>query len=224
MLASQFLTDVNYNLRGTDDDAPAFDSQEGTYWISILNRKKRELYEDVTKTWSNTFDGTRTVGTISADAEPSYDLDEDFIAPSDKVYVISSTGQRTDYELVKPNERPYRQRYAYIAGMDPQVLYFSNEIATGEQIIGGTLYVPGYYMPDDVTSATDTIPFLTPDWAVLAVAAEIAGNDIIYEDKEANLTAKANNLYSLMVKRNRRGTYSNPRVSPIVVPYRRGIR
>lgn len=224
MQVSEFITRLNYVLRGTDDDAPSSGSDEWSYWVDTLNRKKNELYEDVTKQWRNTYDGTRSIGTISASAALTFDTEDDFLAPSDHVYVITTAGQRVEYEIVQPQERSPHKRQVYIAGMNPQILYFSDEVVAGENIVGGTLYLPGYYMPEDVASDNDDLPFLDPNWGVMASAAEIAGNDIVYEDKEANLTAKANNLYSLMVKKNRRGTYGSPRVAPTVVRRIRGMR
>ena len=80
--------------------------------------------------------------------------------------------------------------------------------------MGGTLYVPGYYRPADLTQASDTLNVPDPYWAVMAVAAEVAASDVVYEDKEANLNAKANALYMQMGRDNRRGTYASPSVSP----------
>lgn len=226
MTGAQFLTAVNYALRGTDDEAPAWGDEEALYWLAILNRKKNELYEDVTKLWVNTFDGTRSIGTITASSTPSYDLEDDFLAPSDRIYVVTddSDPQTIYYDLAKPQERTTRTQHAYIAGFDPQILYFSTEILSGDQIVGGTLYVPGYYMPDDVATETATLPFLDPYWAVMAVAAEIAFNDIVYEDRAEKLNSQANNLYTLMVRKNRRGTYANPRTTPTAVTRIQGVR
>jgi hypothetical protein len=145
VLTSEFLVEVNDALRGTDDDAPTFGDDEANYWVRILNRKKRELYEDVTQTWANTFDGTRTLGTISASATPTFDTEDDFLAPSDKVYVVTTEDQVVEYNVIKPQERLRFRREVYIAGMDPQVLYFSKEINEDENIVGGTLFLPGYY-------------------------------------------------------------------------------
>lgn len=52
MTLSEAVTRINYALRGTDDSAPSLTSEEGVYWISLLNRKKDELYQDVGKQWS----------------------------------------------------------------------------------------------------------------------------------------------------------------------------
>lgn len=213
MTVSDFLQNVNDALRGTDDDAPTFGSDEASYWLRILNRKKRELYDDPSRTWVNTFD-IRDVGSISATVTPSFDLDDDFIAPSDVVYVVTTDGQRYEYTVVKPQERDYYHREAYIAGQLPQTLYFSNAITDTESILNGTLYVPGYYMPDDVSGEAEELPFLLPDWGVMAVAAEVAENDIVYEDKSENLNNKANALFQQMEAKNKRGTFGNPRQIP----------
>lgn len=222
MLVSEYITRLNYALRGIDDDAPISGSDEWNYWLSVLNRKKDELYEDVTKQWSVTYEA-RGLGTIAASAAPSFDLDDDFLAPSDSIYIVTNEGVRRDYVLIKPQEKnPHRQE-AFIAGQEPQVIYFTKEILAGADIIGGTLYLPAYFMPDDFTDENDTVLLPDPNWGVLAAAAEIAGNDIVYEDKEANLTAKANNLYDLMVKKNRRGTFLNPRKAQTNVQRIRGF-
>jgi hypothetical protein len=216
MLVSAFMTGVNDALRGTDDNAPTANSTDWDYWLRILNRKKNELYSDVTKSWHNTFE-VREIGTVSASEEPSFDLDDDFLGASDYFYIITTAGDRVEYNLVKPQERSRLHREGYIAGMNPEALFITNEISATEDIVGGAVHLPGYWLPADLTRATDTLPFTMPDWAVLAVAAEVAANDITYEDKEENLNAKANNLYGLMVSKNHRGTYKNPRVAPTYV-------
>lgn len=209
MILSEAIPLINYALRGIDDDAPVEGTDEYSYWVSTLNRKKNELYQDVTKRWAITYE-KRSFGTIAASEDPSFDLDEDFLAPSNEVYVLKD-GSRTRFRLVKPEEVPENIRVAYIAGDDPQVLYISKEITSDESFVGGTLYVPGYYLPDDFTSPSDTLLVPDPYWLVMATAAEVAYNDIIYEDKAEGLNNKANNLYAMMVAKNRRGTFDNPR-------------
>lgn len=213
MLVSAFITRVNYVLRGTDDDAPAEGSDDWSYWVDTLNRKKDEIYYDVSKSWTSAYAETAIGTTITASTAPSYNLSATFLQPSNSLYVIDLNGQRHDYEIVQPFEANINTRQAYITGMNPQVLKFSNEITATDAIVGGTIYVPGYYLPADVDANSDTVPLPDPNWGVLAVAAEIAFNDITYEDKSADLQAKSNALFSMMVARNRRGTYKNPRKS-----------
>ena len=221
MILSEAISKINYALRGIDDDAPVEGSDEYSYWVSVLNRKKDELYEDVTKRWSNVFEA-RSLGTISATDEPTFDLDDDFLAPSNRAYVLLSSGSRSYFPIVKPEEAVEVGRYFYIAGQDPQTLYFSREILSDDQIVGGELFLPAYFMPDDFTNAGQTLLVPDANWLVMATAAEIAYNDIIYEDRAEGLNAKANNLYQQMIAKNRRGTWDNPRRTPTVVKRIRG--
>ncbi len=213
MLVSEFLTHVNYALRGIEDDAPAIGTDEASYWIATLNRKKNELYQNskvlFDETWS-----VESLGSITADTEPTFNTDTDLIAPSDYVYAIDSNGQKKYFDIIKPRERPTTGRQFYLAGMNPKVLYCTNEIEATDDLVGGTLYLPGYYMPANVSSGTDPVPLPDPYWGVLSVASEIAFGDITYEDRAEGLNAKANNLYMQMVRNNRRGTYNNPRKTP----------
>lgn len=217
---------INYALRGIDDDAPNDGTDEWNYWLSVLNRKKNELYNDVTKAWDISY-AVDSVGTITASAAPVYNLDAAFISPSGSksssgIYVITTDGKRIDLKLVKVQERPTDQA-VYIAGHNPKKLYFNTEIEADDPMVGGTLYVSGYYMPDDIALATDVLPFPDPYWGVAIAAAEIAGNDVTYEDKEANLVAKANSLYTQMVAVQNRGIPGEPRKTRTSVKKIRGF-
>lgn len=289
MLVSEFLTKVNYSLRGLDDDAPAIADEEATYWLDILNRKKDELYEDITKSWSGSFlltapnevgtvttNGTttltgtgtyftdyqtgdkitvdgeteRTIATITSDTSltvtvafsttasdltftrkiivksgvESYSLNRTLLGLSDEVYVIDSAAKKHYYTVEKGQERSIYNRAVFASGLNPQVLTITTEVESTEDIVGGELVVPAYYLPADVSEATDLVPLPDPNWGVAAVSAEIAFSDITYEDKSEGLNAKANYLYSLMAKKNRRGTAKNPRVTPTVVKRIRDTR
>jgi len=210
MIVSAAISRINYVLRGTDEDAPESGTDEWNYWVDTLNRKKDELYRDVSKQWRSSYD-VESLGTVTANATPSYNLPTTFLGASSYVYVVTTDGNRHDFEICQPQERDSRKQQVFIAGMNPQVLYFTDEILATDQIVGGTLYMPGYYLPADMTTGTDTLPVDDPNWLCAAGAAEIAFNDLVYEDKATDLNAKANNLYSLMVKNNARGTYANPR-------------
>lgn len=220
MDVTAFLTRTSHALRGIDEDAPAFGSDEAVYWLNLLNRKKDELYQDVTKNWRNIYE-VRSLGIVSASTAPSFDLDDDFLCLSGDenstegfgggVYIIQTDGNRIDINVINPEERSPQVRSAFVAGFEPQTLYITDEIKATENIIGGTLYAPAYYMPADLTAAGDTLPFLDPNWACMAVAAEIAFGDITYEDKAPDLNSKANALYELMVRKNRGQLHNNPK-------------
>lgn len=218
MTGTQFLVAVNYALRGTDDDAPTIGNEEADFWISEFNRVKDGLYRNSKVLFDETWE-VKSLGSVSATATPSFNTDSSLIAVSDQVYITDTNSNDIYYDIVKARQRTTTGRQFYLAGINPAVLYCSNEIKSTEDIVTGTLYLPGYYMPADLslTSGSDVVPLSDPYWGVMATAAQIAGNDITYEDKEANLNTKANELYMQMVRNNRRGSYNSPKKNPINV-------
>jgi hypothetical protein len=209
------ISEINYALRGIDDDAPIDGSDEWNYWVSVLNRVKRTVFRDVKQNWSESFE-VRSIGTVTASASLTFNLPTDFLAPSGDgdfvgAFVVTTDGTRVDLDLVKPQQSSSRERQVYIAGVNPQVLHFSFEVTADDQIVGGELFLPGYYMPADVADANDSLVFPDNDWGVMAAAAEIAFNDIVYETKSPDLNAKANAMYLDMVSRNQRGFTGQPR-------------
>lgn len=208
------ISGINYALRGIDDDAPLEGTDEWDYWLSVLNRKKDELFRDTKQDWEESHE-VRSLGLITASATPSYDIATDFLTPTGDGYGIGAyvvkDGKRTDLELVKPQAIYKSNRVVYIVGRNPKALKFADEIAATDTIVGGTLYLAGQYMPADLADAADELPYPDPQWGVLAAAAEIAYNDVTYEDKAEGLNAKANNLYDMMIKANRAGTHLAPR-------------
>ena len=276
MDVDEALARISYALRGNDDEAPTFGDEEAIYWLSILNRKKDELFRDTKQKWSSAFyetapnepgtvatSGTttltgtntyftdyqagdtilvsgetaRTIDTITSDTsltvtvafsntassktfthtsiiasgDQSYSLHRSLLLPSDEAYVTDTNSKRHDYTIIQPQERSNLVQNVFISGNNPKVLTFTKTIASTDDIVGGTLSVPGYYMPADMTAATDLLPFPDPNWGVMATAAEVAFNDIVYEDKAGDINEKANSLFRNMAMTNRSGTYMNPR-------------
>lgn len=266
---------INYALRATDDDPPTFGDDEWNYWVDTLNRKKDELYEDLSKQWSDSYkpsspnepgvvstagtttltgngtyftdykagdeilvDGetSRIIDTITSDTSltvtvafsntasgknftrsiiidssvEGYHVHRSLLSPSDKVYVQTPT-QKIFLDLIKPQENDYVNQAVHLSGGNPQLLTFTQDIKSDDQMVGGVLVVPGYYMPDDVSASSDLLPVPDPNWLVLATAAEIAFTDIVYEDRAETLNSRANSLWRQMVTKNMRGTYNNPR-------------
>lgn len=266
---------INYALRATDDDPPTSGDDEWNYWVDTLNRKKDELYEDLSKQWSDSYkpsspnepgvvstagtttltgngtyftdykagdeilvDGetSRIIDTITSDTSltvtvafsntasgknftrsiiidssvEGYHVHRSLLSPSDKVYVQTPT-QKIFLDLIKPQENNYVNQAVHLSGGNPQLLTFTQDIKSDDQMVGGALVVPGYYMPADVSAQTDLIPAPDPNWLVLATAAEIAFTDIVYEDRAETLNNRANSLWRQMVTKNMRGTYNNPR-------------
>lgn len=174
----------------------------------------------VTSAFSNTASAlTFTHKSIIDDGLTEHGLHRYLIAPSDQIRIATTGGQDVYYNISKPKERPiYGSRVVYVSGMNPQLLTFSSTISSTENIVGGTLHIPAYYMPADINvdteDGTSIIPFLDPFYAVMAVASEIAFNDITFETKAPDLAGKAQFLYNQMVRKNRRNTYGATRPIP----------
>lgn len=214
MFVSEAISKINYALRGVDDDAPLVGDDDYNQWLSVLNSKKDDYANDVKQRWAATFD-IKSVATVVAAGTQTYDLPADFIAPSDEVYVVDTNGQRHSFTLIKPQQRQRNgSGQVFISGVNPKKLNFSADITADNPLIGGTIQAPGYYRPADMTLPTNELPFDDPNWAVMAAAAEIAFNDVVYETKAADLTEKANELYNNMAKANRVLTYGNARTVP----------
>lgn len=222
MTVSDFLEYTNDSVRGTDESAPTLGTEEASYWLRLLNRVKNQLYENTKVLWNETWQ-EKSLGAVTATATPSYGTDTTtkLIAPSDHVRILDSNSSNIYYDIVKPRERPRSGRAFYITGMNPQTLKCTNKITATEDIVGGTLYLPGYYMPADIDvdteDGTSVIPFLDPHYAVLAVASEIAFSDITFENKAADLAGKASVLLAQMIRKNRRNTYGASRPIPTSV-------
>lgn len=208
MNVTSLFTHINAAYRGSDDDAPT-SGTDFALWLATANRKISEYARDGKQTRASLFQ-VFELGTVSA-ANQSYDLDEEILLPADKVTVTTTTGNVLDYVICKPEERNRFTNAVYIAGQDPQTLTFTDTFTASDSAIGGTIEIAGYLLPEELTKAGDTVPVDDPYWLVMAVASELAFNDLTYESKANALNAKANALYRQMSSNNRRGTSGNPR-------------
>ena len=138
-----------------------------------------------------------------------YSLHRNFLKPSDTVIVTDTDNNDHIFKIVEPQQRTVNT--VYISSRNPEMLVFNDDIDSTSPLLGGTLKVAGYYIPEDMSASTDIVPVDDPFWLVYAVASEIAFNDVTYEDKYVDLNTKSNNLYQLMCQANRRGTSNNPR-------------
>ena len=181
----------------------------------------------VTVAFSNTVSTKLyTHTTIIKTGVQSYNLHRDFQNASDSVTITTTTLNDLTFTLGKAQERERYSNEVYITGLNPMTITFVDTIdAThNSNWIGGTLKVPGYYTPKDLSASTDTIPVDDPYWLVYSTASELAFNDLTYESKAGDLNSKANNLYSGMISNNRKGTNNYPRVARTNVVRIKGTR
>jgi hypothetical protein len=160
---------------------------------------------------------TFTHTSIIDDTVDTYSVHRNLLGASDKIYVLDTSSNKVYLDLIHPQERDYSTQQVHLSGVNPQILTFTEDIVAGESIDGGSLVIPGYYLPADLTTGTDLLPVPDPNWLATATAAEIAFGDIIYEDKAEILNQRANALWKAMVASNRRATYGSSRKTPYSV-------
>lgn len=235
MTLSNWIKETNYNLRGTDDDSPSLGDDEWVMWVTFLNKFKDDMYDDVDKNWQSAYDD-RQIGAIIAATSPSFNLTgtvdakdlSQFIAPEKQAYVIDLQGNYHYFDIRKAFEVSRNKQEVYISGQNPRKVRFSAAILANDAIVGGTLYLPGYWRPNDIDPEgeedpdTITISVDDPHWLSMRVAAAVAEGDITYEDKFPDLLGQANTMYKKMGRRNRRGTSTTPRQGRTITPYKIG--
>lgn len=219
MLVSELITQINAAFRG-DEEEPTAGTAEYSLWLATANRKISEWARDPHQQWKSLFE-IRAEDTITTAA--SYNLDTDLLEPSDRVHVVATDSQKHYFNIYPADERDRYNKGVYIAGANPQVLTFINTIAADDPIVGGTLYVPGYFLPSNLTDAAETVPVDDPYWLVYSTASELAFNDVSHEEKYVDLNVKANNLYQMMITANNKGTSGNPRTARYNVTQRLGM-
>lgn len=215
MITAELFAEVNDAYRGTDDGVPTVGTTDHDYWLRIANRKINEWARDTKNIWESLWDiktvqvGDPLVDVVIVAGTQDYTLNNIPIALSDKIIVTDTDGNDHTYQIIKAKERDRFTEAVYIVGA---TLTFVDDINTGDTIVGGTIKIPGYWMPTTLT--TGAIVIDDPYWLVYAVAADLASNDLTYSAKAGNLQAQANNLYMAMASANRRGTNNNPRKTP----------
>jgi hypothetical protein len=219
--ASTLLDRINYCLRGLDDETPTIGTPEADLWLSFANQKIEDLVFDPYENWS-CFWELRSLATPVGALDNTYSLDADFVRASDYIIVTDTSGNEHRIKLVEPELRVGANE-AYISGNNPQVLNFNGQIIAGSVLVGGTITVPGYYKPSELTLGTDVVPVDNPNWLAYAVASEVAFNDTSYEDKAPDLLAKANDLYKKMRLMNKKGSAVTPRKTTVTVNRIRGV-
>ena len=166
----------------------------------------------VTSAFSNTDSGltfTRTM--IMDEAVATYNLNRNFFLPSDYLKVVKTDSSYVEYPIIKAQQRnTLSGQSIYITGLHPKKITFSQTIDSG--IDGGTIYVPGYYLPSELSASTDIVPVDDPRWLVYITASELARNDAAKDDQFPTLAGMANELYRKMVAANNDTGFLQPNV------------
>jgi hypothetical protein len=219
MTASQLLYDVYRAYRGKPDSrTPVWGSDKANVALAIANRKIQEWATDPRNKWNSLFEITALATTVDANTPTAtYNLATNFFQPSDYVKIVKTDSSYVEYPIVKAQQRNNPSYQAvYIHGSNPKKLTFAQTIDTG--LHGGTIYVPGYFTPSDLTVEADVVPVDDPRWLVYITASELARNDAAKDDQFPTLVGMANDLYRKMSDANNDMGYAQPNVVENFMP------
>lgn len=199
MTAEKLIERIWRAYRGKDaTKTPTWGGDKSDMVLDIANQKKDEWAKDPYHMWDSLF-SVEDVDTIDT-ATLTYNLADNFLAPSDYFLIEKTNGDICEIAVTKPQQRLDNTSSVYISGSNPKKVTFAGTIDSAYD--GGTLKAPGYYLPADMANTTDVVPVDDPNWLVYAVAAELARNDPAKEDQFANLIGIANDLYAKMISAN----------------------
>lgn len=200
MIASDFLNNVYIKYRGkVASKTPAWGDEKAVLAMTIANGKVREWANDSNQVWASLFE-IKDVSPVISTSTLTYDLDPNFLYPSDFFQIVKTNGDVVDISVTKPQQRLDNSLSVYVHGSNPKKVTFAGTIDSSYN--GGTLKAPAYYLPADMTLATSVVAVDMPDWLVYATAAELARNDTSKEAEFGNLIGMANEIYQKMIAAN----------------------
>lgn len=154
--------------------------------------------------WASLYDPGVDCGTISA--TDTFDLDDSIRVisndPTDRVQIVKTDGNVTQYETVSPDRLKYYPSGHYCAKVG-DTLVFNQAFTSDSPEYGGTLKVPAFLYADHLSKATDTVPVDDPNWLVNITAADWAMTDLTLSQNVPQLVAQANDLMDSMKKNSR---------------------
>jgi hypothetical protein len=200
-----FFKEVYVKYKGKQSKVPALGTDKWLSAVITLQAKLREFATDPYHEWDSLHQDVNG-GTVAVN-NSTYDLDETIQRPSDKL-VVTKNGQVTRISFIKLTQRWLPQYmgtgWAYLHGDAPQQVTVNANILAGDGLVGGTLTIPAYILPEILGSGpanvqpSDTILVDNIDWLVHAVAAEIARNDPAKRAQYPNLQGLSNTFWKKM--------------------------
>lgn len=219
MTGQELLDDIYRAYKGKiQSRTPVWGSGKANLAIAIANRKQREWATDPRNKWNSLFEIRAISPVLDVTTTPTYtyNLATDLYLPSDYAKIVKTDGSIVEYPIVKAQQRNVETQSLYIHGSNPKKITFAQTVDTGLE--GATLYVPGYYIPDDISLSTDVVAVDDPNWLVYITASELARNDAAKEDQFASLVGMANEIYRKMSDANNDVGFGQPNTVVNLMP------
>lgn len=209
MTAQELINEIFYAYKGKiSTRIPAWGSDKANLYLAIANRKQREWCTDPKNKWNSLFADDVIDQVDATTPTATYNLPATYFLSSDFARVVKTDDSIVEYPIVTVPRRNDNEQSLYISGSNPKKITFSQTIDTG--LDGGDLYVPGYYLLDNLTESTDPVLVDDPMWLVYITASELARNDAAKDDQYVNLVNQANDRYTKMIEANRDVGYGQP--------------
>jgi len=204
LVVSDFVAQSYLKATGKVSSLTSTDSD----WVKLLalgNLYQQTWAKETGVDWRSLYDPAVNCGTVSA--TDTFDLDSSIYKVSqtegDTVRVIyaSDTTKNSDFSVVRADRLKYYTSGNYCAQVG-QTLKFNRTFKSTDPEFGGTIYVPGYTLPDSLVSSGDDIVVDVPEWLTTICAAEYARTNLVLQNQYPNILAEANELMKKMVENN----------------------
>lgn len=209
MTITEALGDTYFLWTGKSATPP---SSKLNSMILALDRYQRRWAREPGVDWSSLYDPAFSIGNVTA--TDSFDLDTSSIRTLSKregdVVRIIHTDKvgYTDYDIVEAVKlKDYQSganKEGYIGHHCAKIgnsLVFNHKFSTDDAQFGGTIYVPIFGFPDQITNDSpdnDEVQVDDPDWLTTRAAAALCRNDIVRRSRWPELLAEANTIMGRM--------------------------
>lgn len=219
MAAETTLNDVVKGMHdwyAGDTKYPTAGSDDWNRYVLIINKLLEELAKAGPALRLRAFWEEREFGSASASTSVGeYDLDDDVAGLSDWVFLDQTDGNTLTYRVIDGKDRGKggtHQKRAWISGTIPLQLNLSYVPTSAD---GATIRAGVYFIPDDLSAATDPVPIDNTAWIELKGAARLAFTDPSKEDKFPDLIGMANDEWQKLADANTTLPDNQPNAAPI---------
>lgn len=201
------VSDVSYKATGKVNSF----TTGSTKWLKITalaNQKIRQWAREPGVDWYSLYNPALTFTTVTN--TDTFAIPATVRKISDKagdtVRILHTDGKAySDYDVVpgddlKMHYSGQNKEYPignYCAQISSNLVFNHTFISTDAQF-GGTIKVPVFTFPTELSADTDVVPVDDPMWLVIATAAEYIRNDITRSGQYPNLINEANELMDRM--------------------------
>ena len=183
--------------------------------LAIANGKIREWQNQENVDWNSLYEPKQSFGAVTATDTFAIPAGVRKLSdtPGDDVLIEYETDNYYHFQIVAADTLKRYPTGNYCAQIGSN-LVFNRTFTTEDPEYGGTIYVPVYLSADELVNASDVVPVDSPQWLIVASAAEYVRTDVTRQNQYPNLVAEANPLMEKMIQDN------DGQIKEPYIPYR----